>query len=173
MPDVPASVLGLIELPPADQIFLKILREAMPDILILPRIPYNALSSDGVLNLPSDPFIMSRKSSNLDSNITADPRFIGETLMEVQVFTTDPDGETKGLLISEACRVALRNAWLQHREYPGLGAVSRIDQLGAPNRKSDWATALGPVQYADLPANAWRHETRYRLVHRKPHRKAP
>lgn len=169
MPDLPQSVLDLVEQPPAEQFVLRILRDAMPDVSIMPRIPYNALSKDGTLILPADPLVVARKSGTTSMAYSPDPRFLGEALIEVQVLASDPDGERKAALVSEACRVALRNAWHPYpTEYPGLGSVTRIDMLGNPTRRPDWATAVGPVQYADLPAGAWRFETRYRLRYRRP-----
>ncbi len=52
---------------------------------------------------------------------------------------------------------------------PGRGHLTRVQMTSAPRRVTDWATATGPVQYADLPTGVWRYETQYRIGIRKPH----
>jgi hypothetical protein len=71
-------------------------------------------------------------------------------------------------MLAEAVRVALRDAWLDHHSVPGRGHIVRVDMTSAPRRVTDWATATGPVQYADLPTGVWRYETAYRIAIRRP-----
>ena len=102
-----------------------------------------------------------------------DPRFTDACAVEINVLTQDPDGDEAGALVSEAVRVALREAWLSHKNLPGLGSVIEIRMVDEPRRVTDWATATGPVQYADLPGGVWRYETRYAVSIRRPRSTTP
>lgn len=157
--DLPQSVLDLVEFSPAEDILLAVLRDGLPDIPVFSLIPSN----------PPMPFVLVRRYTTF-GDWTGDPRFVDAARFQIEVFTSDPDGDEKGAVLSEAVRVVLRNAWLSHKAIPELGSVIRIDMLDAPTRKADWATSQGPVQYADLPTGYWRYESVYHIEVRKPRR---
>lgn len=157
--DLPASVLAKADFSPIEDIALAILREELPGLDIFSLIPKS----------PPDHFVITRRRSAL-GDWDGDPRFTDVGQVDVHIFAKDPDGDEKAALIGEAVRVAFRDAWLDHRSVPGRGAVIRIKQTSDPSRKTDWATASGPVQYADLPTGYWRYESSYEFRVRKPNR---
>ena len=155
--DLPQSVLDLVENHPVEDLLLAILRKGLPDLPIV-----SLIAAD-----PPPHFILVRRQTGL-GDWRGDPRFTDTGRFVVHTFTQDPDGDTKGALLSEAVRVILRTAWLEHWKFPGLGSVIQIDMKSEPSRKTDWATASGPVQYADLPTGYWRYESVYSIKIRKP-----
>lgn len=157
MSELPLSVLSLVELSPVEDILLSILREGLPDVPIFSLIPEDA----------PPVFLIARRLHGM-GQWNGDARFTDSGRFFVHTFTSDPDGDEKGALLSEAVRVVLRDAWLSHKNVPGLGSVISIQMLSEPSRKTDWATASGPVQFADLPTGFWRYETTYEIKIRKP-----
>lgn len=154
---LPASVLALVELSPIEDILLTVLRAGLPDILVCSLIPKS----------PPPAFILARRMHGM-STWEGDPRFTDSGRFFIHTFTEDPDGDQKGALLSEAVRVVLRNAWLAHTNVPGRGSIIEIKMSSEPARVTDWATASGPVQFADLPTGFWRYETTYQIKVRKP-----
>jgi hypothetical protein len=157
MSELPQSVLDLVELSPVEDILLTILRDGLPDVPIV-----SLIAED-----PPPMFVLVRRLHGM-GDWDGDPRFTDSGRFFIHTFTEDPDGDEKGALLSEAVRVVLRNAWLAHRNVPGRGSVINIKMLSEPSRKTDWATASGPVQYADLPTGFWRYESTYQINVRKP-----
>lgn len=157
LPELPASVVGLIEFSPVEDIAVRILRDAMPDVPTFTLIPEDA----------DEPFFFVVRRRPSLGNWDGDPRFSDEARILLQTFSQDPDGDEKCAWVGEAARVAFRNAWLDHSNYPGLGSIIRIEQLSEASRKTDWATSTGPVQYADLPTGYWRYESEFTFWVRK------
>lgn len=157
MANLPESVRQLAEHVPAEDLALDILRTGLPDIEIVAQIRMDQ----------EFPCILVRRLPTF-IDFGNDERFTQSVDLAVHVYAEDPDGDRDCAIISEAVRVVLRNAWLDHYYNPDLGSVSWFEVLSPARRASDWATASGPVQYADLPSNVWRYESRYRLVVRKP-----
>ena len=156
MSDLPASVYGMVELSPIEDILLAILRAGLPDVAI------QTLISE---ETPA-PFVLVRRLPGM-GGWNADPRFTDEGRFFVHTFTDNPDGDQKGAILSEAVRIVLRSAWLKHTLVPGKGSIISIKMVTEPSRKSDWATSSGPVQYADLPNGLWRYESQYEIKVRK------
>jgi hypothetical protein len=157
--DLPASIYSLAEHRPIEDFLLRILRRALPEVPVVSLIP----------EAPPPFFVLVRRMTGV-SLYGGDPRFTDEGRFFVHTFTQDPDGDAKGAILSEAVRVALRTAWLEHWSFPDLGSVISIDLISEPSRKTDWATSAGPVQYADLPNGFWRYESVYTIRTRKPRR---
>lgn len=155
--ELPQSVLNLIENRPVEDVLLAILRQGLPDVPVVSLIAES----------PPPHFVLVRRLSAL-GGWKGDPRFTDAGRFFVQTFTQDPDGDYKGAVLSEAVRVVLRRAWLEHWKFDGLGSVIEIQMMTEPTRKTDWATASGPVQYADLPTGYWRYESTYSIKIRKP-----
>lgn len=153
---LPPSVLAHVEMSPVEDILLAILRQGLPDVTIC------SLIADD----PPPFFVLVRRNPGI-GNWDGDPRFIDAGRFVVQTFTQDPDGDYNGAILSEAVRVVLRTAWLEHWSFPGLGSVLEITMHQEPSRRTDWATSVGPVQYADLPTGYWRYETTYEIKIRK------
>jgi len=160
---VPGSIRKLVEQPPAEDIALRVLREAMPDVPIRSRIPAEPElwpTKEGLL-------IVCRRGSSYGT-WGGETRFVNHAGIEVQVFAYGPDAEERAALAHEACRVAFRDAMIRQDYYPGLGSISWHYMQEEPRRKADWATATGPVQYADLPSGWERYEARHQLFIRRP-----
>lgn len=94
----------------------------------------------------------------------ADFRFLRPVLLSVDTITSGINADDDAAQLQEACRIALQEAWEQQIVVPGVGYISRFENSLMGSRKSDWATATGPVQYASLPRGAVRYETNYRLL---------
>jgi hypothetical protein len=155
--ELPESVLALVEYSPVEDVLLAILREGLPDVPVVSLIADN----------PPPTFVLVRRSAGF-GDWSGDPRFTDSGRFAIHTYTTDPDGDQKGALLSEAVRVVLRNAWLTQKNLPGLGSIISIKMTSEPSRKTDWATSSGPVQYADLPNGVWRYESTYQINIRKP-----
>lgn len=157
---LPESVRTRVEFSPVEDIFLTILRSAFPDMHIVSLIPED-------LGAVADfPFVVVRRAST-GGEWRGDPRFIDHARLAVQVFAKDPDGDSKAALVSEAIRSALHEAWRSHVNVPGRGTILQITMDSEPEGVTDWATAVGPVQYADLPAGVHRYEAEFLVSVRK------
>jgi hypothetical protein len=113
------------------------------------------------------PLVLVRRNPNFMIN-DVDERFLDVVELSIHTFAQDPDGDRDAGILADSCRVALRDAALKQFGSSTLGWVKKTSVLSSPRRVPDWATAQGPVQYADLPSNLWRYEGRYRLVVKRP-----
>lgn len=159
MTELPQSVHDLAELPPIEDVLFRLIRPYLPDLALWPTIPD---SMAGAI-----PFALVRRQySNM--HWRGDARsFTDQAYVQVDSFTKGPDGDEEGAILSEAVRVALRNAWINQDIDPVTGgAISAMKLINPPRRNGDWANATGPVQYADLPADAWRYTAVYRITFR-------
>ncbi len=157
--DLPDGVMERVEMFPMEDILLSIFRRGLPSLTVHSLIPPSEYISY--------PFAVARRGSPV-GNWRGDARFLDRGRATVSVFTQDPDGENKGIMIGEAIRVMMRQAWLEHWNFPGLGSIVDIKMVQEPTRVPDWATSAGPVQFADLPGNVWRAEIYFNMVVRRP-----
>lgn len=156
--DLPQSVLDLIELDPVEDLLLAVLRDGFPDVPVYSLIPEE---------IPAY-FMVVRRMPGI-GDYQGDPRGLTDWgRLYVHTFTSDPDGDEKGAVLQEAVRVVMRNAWLSHRVFAGLGSIARWQMVAEPTRKTDWANSTGPVQFADLPTGYWRYESIHEVEVRKP-----
>ena len=158
MAGLPQSVKDLCEMSPMEDVILVILRAAFP-----PEVPVQTLISED----QTFPAILVRRSPTFNGG-GGDPRFTDAGELAINCFVQDPNGDEDAALLSEAVRVVLRDAWLDQTVVPNRGHISFLEMTSPPRRSPDWATATGPVQYADLPTGVHRYETRFRVVIRKP-----
>lgn len=151
----PPELVARIRYDPMEDIFLKILRPHLqPTIKVHARIP----------DRPVLPFVLVRKISSM-GDWTGDPRgLVNRARVSVHCYTQDPDGDLKGAVLGEIAASILAEASRDHWSDPMLGTVAKIEMISEPTRQSDWATSSGPVQYADLPAGAWRYEAHYTAI---------
>lgn len=168
MANLPAYIYEMAEYSPVIDVALAVLREAFPDLdeagHIVSLIPDKANSL---------PLVLVRDSA---LNGAGQPFGLAQAVVDIHVFTEDPDaigfesgipsGEVQGAVLSEAIRVAMRDAWLRKVTYPGIASIANIQHVAGPRRVTDWATASGPIQYADLPTGYWRHESAYRITYK-------
>ena len=157
MAGIPTEIRALAELSPVEDLLLAILREGLPGIAV------QSLISVGQVF----PLVLVRRAPRM-GEWTGDTRFVDSADVLLHTFAQDPDGDEDAAILAEAARVVLRDAWLANKAVPGRGHVTRVEMTSAPRRVTDWATATGPVQYADLPTGVWRYETGYRIQVRKP-----
>lgn len=162
--NLPASVYQMVEYTPSIDVGLAILRDALPDVRVVSLLPDKAdalpmvLVRDGISSRVSPAYGL--EIASLEIHVyTMDPP-------ARQMATGTPSGEVQGAILSEAVRVAMRDAWVNKRIYPGIAAIAKTTQEQRPRRVSDFATSAGPVQYADLPTGYWRHESEYRIAYR-------
>lgn len=149
------ETLALVEMTPAEDLILAILRDALPNI------PIHTL-----VELHQEmPFVLIRSSGSW-GQWGGDERFIDSTTLDVQTFAEGLNADSDANLLAEAVRVALRDA--KHKVVPGKGYLLAVEVLERPKRAPDWANSVGPVQYADLPAGVQRWETIYRIAIRRP-----
>jgi hypothetical protein len=157
MAGLPDEIRALVELSPVEDLLLAILREDLPGVEVK-----SLIGKDQQF-----PLVLVRRQPQF-GEWAGDDRFTDEADIVVHTFCEDPDGDEDAALLGEAVRVVLRNAWLDHKVVPGRGSITRVKMTSAPRRATDWATATGPVQYADLPTGVWRYETLFRVEIRKP-----
>jgi len=153
---LPESALSKAEFAPVEDVLLPLLRQALPGVRIYSEVP------DGNLF----PFVIVRVAPT-ERWWSGDDRFVDWATVFVHVFAGSPDGDRKAAILSEAVRVALRDAYL-NSTVTEHGYISSFRMTNRPSRRSDWATAQGPVQYADLPAGVTRYEAMYVLNIRRP-----
>ena len=108
-----------------------------------------------------------RRSGNGEAR-NADPRFIEPSVVAVNTITSGLEAESEGSELQEMCRIALLQAQLEQRSYPGIGHIAAIENSTSASQVSDWATTTGIVQYAALPKGAVRFESVFRLLIRPP-----
>lgn len=156
MAGLPDAVKALVELSPIEDILLAVLRDGLPDVHV-----NSLIAADQKF-----PLVLPRRMPHF-GDWGGDTRFTDVADVVVHTFAEDPDGDEDAALLAEAVRVVLRDAWLSNRIIPGRGHITRVEMTSAPRRATDWATATGPVQYADLPAGAHRYETLFRIAIRK------
>src|SRR5690625_864815 len=107
--------------------------------------------------------VLVRKGLGAGSN-ASDPRGFNEDVwLEIDHFTTDPDGDIQGAQLSEAVRVVIRDAWFNQTVLNNTW-IAKFSMPAEPTRKADFADSAGPVQYADLNQGLWRYQSRYHLM---------
>lgn len=154
---LPPAIYDMAEMSPVEDVALGLLRPALPGIAVNSLIAHDQ----------SFPMVLVRRGDSFGS-WQGDSRFLDSAQLLVHTFCIDPNGDEDAALLAEAVRVALRDAWLKQTVVPGRGHLVGYDMLSSPRRVTDWATATGPVQFADLPAGTHRYETRFDLTIRKP-----
>jgi len=140
---------------PLEDLMLALLREALPDMSVQTLIE----------SKQTFPFVLLRSTGSWGS-WQGDERFIDSSTIEVHAFCTGINADADASLLSEAVRVVLRDS--KNKSFPGKGYVISTEMLDRPKRSPDWATSVGPVQYADLPTGVERWETTHRVTIRKP-----
>lgn len=152
---LPANILALAEMTPMEDLVLALLRDKLDGI------PVRSLIADD----QQFPMVLVRRSGDW-GEWKGDSRFLDSGQLSVHAFVSGIEADSDGAILSEAVRVVLRDS--VNVVIPERGYVTKVRMQQAPTRKPDWATAVGPVQYADLPTGVVRFETVYQLEIRKP-----
>lgn len=161
--NLPASVVAALELTPVEDFMLALLRDLHPDLLFFSWIPFDQTGEP----LAAGPFVLVRREPSM-STMNYDERFVDLANVSIQVFAKDPDADLKCALISEAIRSSLHKEARWPTYYPGLGSLVSVRRAEEAIRKTDWASGIGPVQFADLPAGFIRYEAVYSVQIRRP-----
>ncbi|MEU1309163.1 hypothetical protein ABZ419_09735 [Streptomyces cinnamoneus] len=157
MAGIPDHIKALAELSPVEDLLLSVLRKGLPGVRVKSLIDQHE----------QFPLVLVRRDPSFGA-WSGDTRFTDAARVVVNAFAADPDGDQDAAILAEAVRVVLRNAWLKPDAATGHGHITRVELNSAPRRASDWATANGPVQFADLPTGIWRYEAIYDIRIRKP-----
>lgn len=151
---------------PVEDLLLELLwplEDEIPGLIIRSLIP------DGV----TCPFVLVRREpgaySSASFGFAGDDRFLMRSVVKVNTFTADPDGDAKGALLQDVIRRRLSACHHRQVVVPEMGSIARIQTSAPAQRVSDWATSTGVVQYANLPKGAHRYEATYGLVVRAAH----
>lgn len=146
------------EFSPVEDVILPILRDALPV----------GIHVQSLVQLVQDfPCVVVRGADTFGEP-GGDERFLDIADFTLDVFCLDPDGDEDAARLSEACRVALSRAWRDRVTVPGRGQIVALKRTSRARRSPDWASSVGPVQYADLPSNLTRYESRFHAAIRKP-----
>lgn len=155
---LPEGVVLDEEFSPIEDVILPILRDALPDGIYV----------QSLVDLIQDfPAVIVRGVDTFGSP-GGDERFLDVADFTIDVLVLDPDGDQDAARLSEACRVALSRAWRQRATVSGRGQIVALSRMSRAHRSPDWASSVGPVQYADLPSNLTRYESRFHAAIRKP-----
>lgn len=145
---LPPEILALVEMSPVEDLLLDLLPDKLPGIQV------QSLIRDE----QTFPLVIPRRSGNF-GDWNGDERFLDAARITAHTFCEDPNGDEDAALLAEALRVVLRDS--RNVVVPQRGHITKVKMASAPRRVTDWATASGPVQYADLPTGVWRYETIY------------
>ena len=155
---LPPSIIAKAEMSPVEDLILAIMRDDLPDLPVFSLVLYDQRDLE---------FFATFRRVPLLGQWNGDPRFIDSALLSVQVFCKDPNADDKAAVISEAIRVTFRDAALKQVVYPEIGHLVKARMTAEPTRRPDWASATGPVQYADLPVGYYRYESQYTIKIRR------
>lgn len=153
---LPQEILDLVEMHPAEDLILSLLREHITTVPVQSQI----------YDDQTFPAIVIHRGDTIGEFWGGDPRFIDTARLDVFCFVEGLNADEEGSLLSEAVRVVLRDS--VNKVVPGLGHLTSVTMTSPPRNAADWDTATGPVQYADLPTEVVRYATTYALTIRKP-----
>lgn len=152
---LPASILAKVEMSPVEDLLLGLLPQQLEGIRVQTKIEDDQ----------TFPFILVRSTGSW-GNWHGDERFLDAAEVHVQTFADGINADEDAANLAEAVRVTLRDS--RNIVVPRRGHLVSCEMTSRPRRAPDWATATGPVQYADLPTGVYRYETQYHVVIRKP-----
>lgn len=152
---LPDEVYDLVGFVPLEDVAQKALR------LQFSEVPVQTLISA----TQTFPFILVRRGDDW-GRWQGDSRFVTSGLLQVQTFAEGLNADEDAALLGEAVRVALYAS--VNIALPDAGHITRVDPISLPHRMADWASATGPVQYADLPNGVVRYESTYEVAYRRP-----
>lgn len=152
---LPASILSKVEMSPVEDLLLALLRDNLPDVQIKTRI-----ADDQTF-----PAVLVRSAGSWGT-WAGDERFLDAAQVEIHTYADGPNSEEDAANLAEAVRVTLRDS--KNVVVPRRGHIVVCEMTSRPQRRADWATATGPVQYADLPTGVTRYETTYHIIIKKP-----
>lgn len=139
-----------------EDVALHVMRTYLPDVTTFSLIPMDA----------PETFVLVRRDFAL-GRWSGRPGMVDFGRLRVDCFTSDPDGDWKGAVLADAIRAAFLRAGREELVLPNGDWIKSVEMTSEPSRRVDWATATGPVQYADLPTGLNRYESKYAIRVRK------
>ena len=152
------EVLALVEMGPIEDLLLALLSEPLVGVNV-----QSLIEDDQTF-----PLLIVRRSGDW-GDWAGDARMLDAGQISTHAYCAGINSDADAALLSEAVRVVIRDS--VNKVVPGKGHVTMQKMTQAPRRVADWASATGPVQYADLPAGVQRYETVYTIEIRKPRNK--
>lgn len=138
---------------------------------MVPGLKVRSMIEDGL----TTPYVFARMtfgSWTSDSFHNSDNRFSRRAVVNIDIFTDGPDGDSAGWALSELCWQTLYAAREAQTVVPGIGSIAFLRINSPARRVSDWATSTGVQQYANLNKGYTRYQAVYGIVQR-PDRRNP
>lgn len=154
---LPASIYDMVEFSPLEDFIVPLLQGLIPDV------PVKSEIEEG----QTFPVILARRDASFGF-WDGDHRFFDQAPLIINTYVSGPDADQDAALLADAVRAQLFRAWREQIVIPGRGHIVRLRMTSPPRRAPDWASPTGPVQYAELPRDVERYETRYTVTIRKP-----
>ena len=154
MTSLPPEVFSLVEFTPLEDLALTALRAQFTEV------PVQSLYAKG----QPFPMILVRRGDDW-GRPNNDTRFVQNGQLKVDTLCSGLNADEDAALLGEAVRVALMRS--VNVVFPGIGHITNVDPIDLPRRVPDWATATGPVQYANLPEGVVRYEANYEVIFRR------
>lgn len=149
------AILALVEMSPIEDLLLALLAGKLPGCQV------KTLIADD----QTFPLVLARNTGDWGT-WSGDERFLDAGQVTVHTFCEGVNADEDAALLAEAVRVILRDSI--NEVVPNRGHLTEVSMVARPRKVTDWATATGPVQYADLPTGVMRYETIYHVAIRKP-----
>lgn len=153
---VPYSVNRLVPCKPVTDLVREILKHYIPDIPVR-----SALR-------PEDnevPMILVNKTLFPNPG-QGELRYLRGGSLGIDSFASGVDADYEAELISDAVLAALVKAKLENFYRPDVGRINGLVHVDGPIPGSDWAPALGPVQFADSPYHLGRSRIMVQVTQR-------
>lgn len=153
---------ALDNITPAEEVVLHLLRDRLPDISVQSLIRRDQ----------EFPFLLIRRIPTY-GEWGGDPRFLDSAQISAQSFVSGEDADREaGELLVHVVDILFDESKIR-RVVPQKGHLLSSLVVNSPRRVTDWATATGPVQYADLPSGVSRYEMTLSITTRKPVKRRP
>ena len=109
---------------------------------------------------------LNTRRTGIEAYATNDDNWMRSVVLEVNAFADGWEAEKDAADLQESVRHAFMQAQRTQMVIPGVGSISKITTPIMATRQTDWATASGPTQSAQMPHGATRYEARYRIIMR-------
>lgn len=138
---LPASVAGIVRQKPTTDLVVAVLRHYLPGVPV--RTAFEPESNDVPLIIVNKSLFPNPGQGEL--------RWIMGGSLGIDSFASGLNADEDAEMMSQACFNALRRGYLENWYRPDVGRIQDLVHVDGPLPGSDWAPALGPVQFADSP----------------------
>lgn len=156
MSSLPEEITEGTVFEPVEELGIAVLRDYLPEAIRVQSL----IEADQVF-----PFVLVRRTADWGWP-GGDERFLDSANLTISAFADGLEADGDAARLAEAVRLGLYAG--RNKVFAGLGYIVGITRLQTPRQVSDWATAVGPVQYASLPTGVMRYEAVYRVSIRAP-----